>query len=114
MTFEEIEFLISDTIFNISVNAQAKVDSEFKEDINNSISLIAKTFLILEKIVNQTNPQKSDRDFDSQKWSDRSECRAGIRPLRPWRSARASLRRCRSAATPRRSGRTPGYSNRRG
>ncbi|MDD5147344.1 MAG: hypothetical protein PHV63_02240 [Candidatus Daviesbacteria bacterium] len=67
MTFEELRSLISDTIFNISLNAQAKVDKDFKKDIDNSIYIISKSFLILDTILNHTDQEKvSDRVFDSQ------------------------------------------------
>jgi len=67
MTFDEMKSVVNDTIFNISINAQERFDKEFKDEINNSIYLISKSFWILEKIINYTDQMKvSDRDFHSQ------------------------------------------------
>lgn len=67
MKFEETRSLINDTVFNISLNAQAKVDTDCKDHIENSIYLISKSFTIFNKIVNHTDQTKvSDMDFDSQ------------------------------------------------
>lgn len=67
MTFEEMKPLISDTVFNIPLSVQAKVDKEFKDHIDNVIYSVSKSFTILDKVVNHTDQKKvTDRDFYSQ------------------------------------------------
>lgn len=85
MTFDEIKAVVTDTIFNISLNAQARTDKEFKEEIENSIYLISKSFTILEKIINHTDQKKvPDRVFDSQAilWQGGNSLIGGLQLIR--------------------------------
>lgn len=66
-SFKNMGKLITETIFKISLNAQAKVDKDFNNDIAIFIYIISKSFVILNQIVNYTDQGKvPDKDFQSQ------------------------------------------------
>lgn len=64
--FQEMGSTLVDTVYKISLSAQAKVDKDCGGDITNFLYILTKTFVILNKILNYTDQGKvSDREFDS-------------------------------------------------
>lgn len=65
--FKVMSQLVIDTIYQISCNAQNRIDVDFKESINNFIYIVTKIYVILNIVLNKTDQARvSDRDFDSQ------------------------------------------------
>ena len=64
--FEEMGNTLVETVYKISLNAQAKVDKDCGGAITNLLYIFTKTFVILNTILNYTDQAKvSDKEFDS-------------------------------------------------
>ena len=65
--FIEMGKLITETIFSISQNAQNKNDRDLKDEISNTIYILTKIYVILNKIINHTDQSLvSDKNFAAQ------------------------------------------------